>query len=224
MQYLRQTALLLLLPFFSICSTAQDAEEFAGRFSKKDVQISLSYGLPSPLRAYLNLRPPNNSRDISATGYGPNFLKVEYGLGNKISILATAYYNFNDVHWMQDARNPATGLQEPYRHGVETWEIAFGLRANYYYLKKKNWNLYAGLGAGMGYIELETYSMAPKERVYISYEEPSTWNFECTAGARYYLAKNIALFSELGIGQSWYLFEYYYIPSSFLQLGFSIQL
>ncbi len=217
---MKPLALFFVLLLTDISVGAQD--DFAGRFAKRDVQVSLSYGLPSPLRAYLNIRPSN--RELKATGYGPNFLKIEYGITNKFSVLANAYYNFSDVHWIQDARNPATGLQEPYRHGVEAWEFAAGLRVNYYFLKKKNWNLYGGLGAGGGYIQVETYTMAPKERVYIHFEEPFTWNFEGTLGARYFLAKNIALFSEIGIGQSWYLFKYYYIPSSIAQLGLSIKL
>ncbi len=210
-----------LLIAFSLCAlTARAQDDFAGRFKKGDVMVSLGYGIPSSLRIYLNKRESN--RDLSASGYGPVMLKLEYGLSNKLSISLNAFYAYSDVQWIQDARNPATGLQEPYRHGVDVWEVGAGLRANYYFLKKKNWNLYGGLGAGLGHIEVETYSFAPKERIYVNHVFPITWNYEGTIGARYFVAQNFALYTEIGIGQSWNLYNYYYIPAAFAQFGISL--
>ena len=218
--------LLLLLLLLNCRSSAQKNDSSYYQFGKKDVQISVGYGMPSAVGGYLKVRERTNpnQRKLTSKGYGPQFLKLEYGISQRFSVLLNAYYNFSDIYWTQNARNPTTGLQEPYRHGVEAWEVGLSLRTNYYFLKRKNWNCYGGLGVGRGYAELETYTLAPKERVYISFEEPGIWNFEGTIGARYFLAKNIALFSEVGIGQSWYLFKLYYIPSSIIQLGFSVKL
>jgi hypothetical protein len=213
---------LIVLTFVlvSTVSFGQD-QEIEQHFKKKNVLVSIAYGLPSSIRMYLNRQESN--RELTARGFGPMMLQVEYAITNKLSIGINGFYGYSDVSWIQDARNPATGLQEPYRHGAEVWEAGVNLRANYYFYKKKNWNLYGGLGAGRGHAEVETYSFAPKERIYIHHEFPTAWTFEGTAGARYFATQEIALFAEIGIGQSWFLYNYYYIPAAFGKLGFSIK-
>lgn len=219
MQHPKSYVLWIIFLLLAFNSRAQDEENYAGRFGKKNVLVSLSYGVPSALRMYLNRQ--ESQRELTALGYGP-MMQIEYAISDKISIALNGFYGYSDVSWMQDARNPANGLQEQYRHGAEVWEAGVNLRANYYFYKKENWNFYAGLGAGRGHIEVETYSFAPKERIYIHHEFPTTWTFEGTVGARYFLTKEIALFAEAGIGQSWYLYNYYFVPAAFGKLGFSI--
>lgn len=209
-----------LLLFSAVSSKAQG--DFAGRFKKNNFLVSYGLGGPSPVRFAINSLIESNN-ELTANGYGPHLLKVEYGISNKFSIALTANYNYTDVHWMQNARNPANGEQQLYRHGVELWEAGVGLRGNYYFLKKKNWNCYAGLGAGLGHAELESYSFAPKERLYAELTFPTTITFEGTVGTRYFLAQNFALYTEVGIGQSWFLYETYFIPAALVQVGMSVQ-
>lgn len=213
-------AFFALLIFTTTQSLGQEAAP--DRFSKKDFMVSYGNGYPSPVRFAIN-RLVKSNNELSASGIGPNFLKLEYGISKKFSVALNATYSYSDIYWTQDARNPSTGLFEPYRHGVDLWEVSAGLRANYYFLKKKNWLMYGGLGAGAGHIELESYVNAPKERLYTEIKFPITWTFEGTVGARYFVAKNIALYSEVGIGQSWLLYNLYYIPAAIGQLGFSIK-
>ena len=191
------------------------------RVKKGNIMLTAGYGVPSALRIYL--RREEAGKDLTVDGIGPLMAKLEYCLFKKFTIGVSGTYAKNDVHWIQDAKN-SLGDFEPFRHGVIVTEAALGLRLNYYFLNRAKWNMYGGLGAGRGYANAETYTEAPKDKVYINHTFPSPYHFEGTVGGRYFFTKNIGLYAELGIGQSWLLYEYYYIPAALGQIGISLKL
>ncbi len=209
--------LLLGLPKQTKC---QDKKEEGMIIKKGNFITSVGYGLPGALRIYL--RREEAGKDLKAIGIGPLMGKVEYALFENFTIGLSSTYAQNDVHWLQDAKDE-NGNLKPYRHGVIVKEAALGLRLNYYFINKTKWNMYGGLGAGRGYANAETYTEAPKEKVYINHTFPSPWHFEGTIGSKYFLTKNIGVYTELGLGQSWLLYEYYFIPAAIAQFGLSVK-
>lgn len=211
--------LIIVTLFGSFNSIAQvDPER---HIRKGDFMISTGYGFPSALRVYLNRERADD--DLTVKGYGPALLKFHYALSNKFTIGIHGFYNYSDVHWLANAKD-LNGNQKLYRHGVQVWEAAASARVNYYFLKKKGWNMYGGVAAGMGFANAETYTYAPKEKIYINHRFPPPYNFEGTIGAQYFVSNSIGLYTELGIGQGFLLYKYYFIPAAVAQFGLTIKL
>jgi len=215
------TFLVCVSSFWVYAQNEQYPDENIMGVKKGNLMLSAGYSVPSALRIYL--RREQTGTDLTVDGYGPLMAKLEYALFKKFTIGVSGFYSYSDVHWVQDAKN-AQGELAPFRHGVIVKEAALGLRLNYYFLNKAKWNMYGGVGVGRGYANAETYTEAPKDKIYINHTFPSPYNFEGTVGARYFLNKYLGFYAELGIGQSWLLYQYYYIPAAFGQLGITFKL
>lgn len=201
----------------SFSAQSQDNEQTVkrGQFS-----ISTGYAFPSALRIYLKVKPPTN--EIKVNGYGPFMLKADFCPINNFTIGLSAAYNFSDIYWFQNAHN-ALGVSESFQYGVEVNEFALGLRLNYHFYNKKNWDCYGGAGFGYGILNVETYTYAPKSTWHIQHTFTTPRHYEATVGSRYFLDDHLGLFAELGIGQSWYLYRHYFFPAAFIQGGISIK-
>ncbi len=210
------------LIIFILLSGHVAAQTLGDTYVKKgDFIVTTGYGFPSALRIYLKREKPDE--DLNIRGYGPAHLKLEYMLLKKLTVGISGFYSYSDVYWQANAQ-ALDGTMQPFRHGVQVWEAAAGLRLNYYFYQKRSINFYAGAGAGIGYANAETYTFSPKERIYINHTFPPPFNFEATVGGRLFLSKNIGIYTELGVGQSWLLYNYYFIPASIFQFGLTVKL
>ena len=208
--------LFIVIPLFS------KSGDFQNRLvNKNNMVLSVGYGTPSALRMYI--RREEADKDLKVEGFGPFTVKFEFSPIKKITIGFNGIFNTSDVHWLQNA-NDAYGISQPYRHGVIVKERGIALRLNYYFKQTNTFNFYTGVGAGLGYINAETYTRAPKEKLYINHTFPTPYHFEGTIGTRYFINDHLGLFSEIGVGQSWLIYEYYFVPAAFVQMGLSVKL
>lgn len=182
--------------------------------------ISMGYGAPSILRKFLTIN--TKKTEFNIRGSGPYILKAEYVFHKNISIGFNATYNYSNVNWLEDGALPQGGWTK-YEYGVNVNEISVNIRANYHYWNRKKWDGYVGLGGGYGYIDAATYTKAPRVTFNSYYRFPNPISLECTAGLRYFIIKNVGLYTELGLGKSWILYEKYFIPEALIQSGICIR-
>lgn len=211
--------LLLVVNFLN----AQFFKNNDNQFTKPHgLTISLGYGTPSIIRTYLKIK--NTHNDYWIKGSGPYMFKFEYFFLNKISIGLNATYSASKIAWMDDGYDTVIHNVRPYEYGVKAKEISGLLRANYHFGHRKKLDNYAGLGFGYGYITLESYSTAPLNQINATNSVPRPITIEATYGMRYYFTKNIAIYTELGLGKSWIILHKYFLPESIIQFGFNIKL
>ena len=197
-------------------SNGNDICSHQGNFS-----ISLGYGFPSIIRTYLKQK--TNRDQLGVHGAGPYLLKADYKIRNKWSIGFSAAYNKTRLSWMDDGYDPAILGNRPYEYGIKASEISATLRGNYHYLLKKKIDAYTGFGFGYSKVSLQTYTLAPYNQFAVRYDFPRPYTFELTTGMRYYFTKNIGLYTELGIGKAWLLFNKYFVPEAVIQGGVNIK-
>ncbi len=217
---MKKYALLSLLLFISSTLFAQEKSNTEVEnvcIHKDNITFSVGYGAPSIVRTYLKLK--NAHADFKIVGWGPYMFKVDYMLRNKWSIGLNFTYNFSRISWMDDGYDTVIHGKRPYEYGIEAEDFSLTCRANYHFIRNKKMDVYAGLGAGYGKITLGTYTEAPLNQFSVGYAFPRPLSVETTIGIRYYIIKNIAIYSELGMGKSWILFKKYFIPESIIQGG-----
>ncbi len=209
-------AALILLTFNTQAQNYEDVMGSEPTIHGGNFTLSLGYGTPSILRTFL--RRETNEDDLSIKGFGPASVKAEFMIFNNLGIGVNAYYNTSNVSWQADGQD-SLGNWSKYLYGVEVNELALNLRINYHFYRKNNWDLYAGVGGGYGFINAETYNEAPIPSFYANYRFPDPISAECTFGARYFPIKHLGLTAEAGIGRSWILYERYFIPEALIQFG-----
>ena len=201
-------------------SSAQKMSESAGNKSyaieNGSVTFSIGYGAPSILRSYLKLE--TNEDNLQVKGYGPLSFKTDFMISPRFSVGTNVYYNYSNVSWLGDGRSLAN-VWGKYTYGAIVKEVSYNLRANYHYYRSRRLDMYAGIAAGYGWIEADSYNEAPRPAytAYISLPEPLS--FELSTTCRYKIGRNFGLWTELGIGRSWLLFEKYFLPEALVQGG-----
>lgn len=213
------TILLLLIFNLGKTQSFNDENRFAERHG---MTISLGYGTPSIIRTYLKIK--NTHNDYWIKGSGPYMFKFEYLLLNRISIGLNATYSASKIAWMDDGYDTTIHDVRPYEYGIKAKELSGLLRTNYHFGHRKKLDTYVGLGFGYGYITLKSYSTAPLNQINANNSVPRPITLEATYGMRYYFSKNIALYTELGLGKSWIILHKYFLPESIIQLGLNIKL
>ena len=211
---------LLFLASFSL--HAGGTNEPSGSTKKKTpylhhATLTMGYGVPSIIRAWLR---SNTSRDqIRVRGYGPLILKGEYFLNKRFSLGLNATYSRSRVSWMDYGYDTIQQKYHLFEFGIKAYEISGNLRANYHFWKRRHIDSYAGLGLGFGYIKMWTYTYAHTTKFDMHYNVPRPINLECTWGFRYFPIKNLGVYTEVGIGKSWLLFNKYFVPEALIQSG-----
>lgn len=189
---------------------------------KNHVTISVGYGAPSILRAFLKY---NNTRsEYTVKGWGPYMFKIDWMFHRRWSVGINGSYNFSRLSWMDDGWDTVIHAKRLYEYGIEAEELAATLRVNYHFLIRKTIDLYAGVGAGYGKFALGTYTEAPVNQFSVAYEFPKPLSLEATLGGRYYITKWLGLYAEVGLGKSWILFRKKFLPESLIQAGINIKL
>jgi opacity protein-like surface antigen len=205
---------------FITCPTiAQEKPPLA--IQKGQFTISAGYGAPSIIRSFLKINNKNKQYEIM--GYGPSMLKTDYMLTNKWSVGLNFSYSFSRLSWMDYGWDSTIKASRPYEYGVEAEEFSLLIRSNYHFYNKKKIDAYVGAGFGLGRIYLGTYTLAPQNQFSVGYSIPRPISFESTVGMRYYFTKHIGIYTEVGLGKSWLLFNKYFIPESIIQGGINVK-
>jgi opacity protein-like surface antigen len=191
-------------------------------FPKKHFAISLAYGTPGIMRTFIRKQETLFGANMHVRGYGSFVGKIEYHLIKHIGVVLNATYNYTNPYTFKEQPTFA-GPWEDEEFGVRVKEFSGTIRANYHFMNRKHWNMYAGLGIGTGYIEAKTYTLAD----YGGFESTNVYDSpimtEATFGVRYFPIKNVGIFSEVGLGKGWILFQTYFVPDAFIQNGIVIQ-
>ena len=178
-------------------------------FKKGISVISLGYGIPnfgkssfnSVLEAFPEARP-------SITGLGPFFLRYEYafkerwgaGLVIRMNQSATQYPHLGSIYDDDEEQTPLYDTVFNYKSDV--MNIGFMGRINYHFYISKKIDAYAGVG--MGYLlNLENWSYGTDEKPDpVKLSLPSPFDFEITAGIRWYITDVFGLYAEGGYSRS----------------------
>lgn len=189
---------------------------------KYNAMLSIGYATPSVVRGYLRRQ---TSRDkISISGIGPILLKTEYMISNRFGICINGSFSNYKLSWQDVGYDTIQKQYRLFEFGIKSYELAGTIRGNYHFWKRKKIDSYAGIGIGYGLFHIGSYTYAHTTRFAINYDLPPTLSLECTYGIKYFPIPYIGLFTEIGLGKSWILFDKYFIPEALIQAGISFKL
>lgn len=207
--------LVLLASFKGVAQSSFDASN-AAVYRGKTI-ISAGYGVPSIIRAYVKYR--TSRKDFTVSGYGPLMLKGEYMLGHRWGIGFDGSYSRSKLSWMEDGWDTIQLKYRKFESGIKAYEISGVVRGNYHYMKRPKWDAYAGAGLGFGKIHMQMYTKAHTSRVEAEYSVPRPISLSLSNGFRYFPTKHIGVYTEVGLGKCWLLFERFFLAEAFVQGG-----
>ncbi|HPI53180.1 MAG TPA: hypothetical protein PLU10_00740 [Chitinophagaceae bacterium] len=189
---------------------------------KRNFVFSAGYGAPSIVRAFLKYKTTRDQ--IQVSGFGPIIFKGEYMLSHKIGIGFNASYSRSKVTWQDTGYDTVQQMYRKFEFGIKAYELSGTVRGNYHFWKRKKIDSYAGLGVGYGLFHMWSYTLAHTTQFNIVYNFPPPVIMEATWGIRYFPTKNLGIYSEVGIGKSWILFNRYFLPEALIQAGLTLKL
>ncbi|MBK7586867.1 MAG: hypothetical protein IPI22_00250 [Bacteroidetes bacterium] len=191
---------------------------------KHQFMFTVGYGAPSFVRAYLKYKKTDAGYDYKVSGVGPLIAKTEFMISNKFGVGINASFSQSKISWLADDYDTVQQAYRKFEFGIKAYEISGTVRGNYHFWKRKNIDSYAGLGIGYGLIHMWSYTFAHTTRFGIVYDFPPPISLECTWGIKYFPLKNLGIFTELGLGKSFILFNKYFIPEALVQAGLTLKL
>lgn len=189
--------------------------------NKGNVVYSLGMAVPSIIREYLKYKTDRDQ--IVIKGTGPFLIKSELMLSNRVGVSLNGSYTWAQISWQDDGYDTIQNIYRKFEFGVRAYEISGIVRGNYHYWKRKKIDSYVGLGVGYALINMSSYTKAHTTKFKIVYDFPPPLSFECTWGLRYFPLKNLGIYTEVGLGKSWLLFNKYFIPEALVQAGICIK-
>lgn len=213
---------IFIISFNSFSQKKFKRSESEYAIKKNNFQFSVGYGIPSFVRIYLKYK--NTHDDYKISGFGPFVAKTEFMLSNKFGIGINGSFSQSKISWLDDGFDTIQQIYRKFEFGIKAYEISGTIRGNYHFWKRKNFDSYAGLGIGYGKIHMWTYTLAHTTQFSIIYDFPPPLSLECTWGLKYFPIKNLGIFTELGLGKSFLLFNKYFIPEAVLQVGATLKL
>lgn len=185
--------------------------------NKNSVVLSVGYGAPSIIRTFL--KKNNNHQDYKIMGYGPYMFKGEYFINSQWTVGFNFTYSFSRLSWMGEGYDTVKHDMGIFEYGIEMEDYSLLLRSNYHFSPKKRFDKYVGFGIGYGRIAFGTYTEAPVNQFSVGIVLPRPLSIEATFGLRYAVTRRFGIYSEIGLGKSWILFNKYFIPESLIQAG-----
>jgi opacity protein-like surface antigen len=165
-------------------------------FSEGAIVITAGYGFPNLGKMVVAFIFQNES-DVSATGAGPVHFRGEYGLSDKVGIVASINYVSYGARWT--TRDPQTNF--PYDNKLIYSSISVLARLNFHFGVTEKLDPYFGVGAGYksGQWTLTTNDPNLQDDKAKTF---SPFGFETTIGLRYYFTDVFGIYTELGIAKS----------------------
>lgn len=187
----------------------------AQAYKEKQSDVTIGYGFPNIYKSILKSAVSNNGNYTAENrtevkGYGPLFLKYEYGLTKLIGLGASiGYWNTKYTEtsdYVSSEYNSSTGTYSTnaYRD-VFTYKISslsIGARLNFHFATQEKLDPYAGIAAGytQTLYKFSFTSNNPDAGQSPAYEYSGIpVYFAITAGLRYYFTENIGIYGELGL-------------------------
>jgi hypothetical protein len=170
--------------------------------NKGQIHLGIGYGQPR-LDKYL-FDYQKDSIDFKLAGVGPFFVRAEYGITRKLSVLISASYIRYKSEWKRMRPDPLYGFDLPFRYGTEAQDIAANLRFNYHLFVNKDWDVFIGGGAGYNSFSNKDFtSYGPDDTLFVSqFKKPFPVSYEMSFGVRYFFLTRTAIYLEAGLGKS----------------------
>lgn len=205
----------------------KETESDENAFDARKIVITIGYGFPnlntSVFKGHvvnansINDRYGDNTYAYSVSGFGPAFLKVDYGVTKFLGLGISAGYSKVSLNESETYRysvlNSVTGLYETNTYIDETkyenTKISVAARINFHFGTGEKLDPYAGIAMGYSFNQLKlTYNTNnPTGPTPANYTSPGfPFHFAITVGMRYYFTKNIGIYGELGLDK-WSLIQ-----------------
>ncbi len=182
-------AISILMVVFFNASTAQT-------FQKKDVHISIGYGIGNVWKMYLK-DAFSFPQYYTVRSTGPFCVLVDYAFHKKISAGIAAGYS--------ETRGSAEYNGFLFKERLNAFSIL--ARANYHPFTIKNFDPY--IGGGIGYYHFKYINELDSSA---THKVPGNLGYSAQLGARYHITPKLAVYAELG-----------YIGGSLAQTGLTIK-
>lgn len=213
-----KTITTMMLMVLATSSTfAKKKDEKKACVNKGNVMITLGYGAPSIVRAFLKYKTTRD--EVGVAGSGPYIFKSEYMVHPRIGVGVNLSYSQSRIYWYDVGYDTISQSYRDFEFGIKANEFSGTVRANYHYIKHAKLDAYAGFGFGYGIFNMASYTLAHTTQFSIKYDVPEPLSLEVTSGVRYFPLKNLGVYTEVGIGKSWILFRKYFLPEALIQAG-----
>jgi hypothetical protein len=166
----------------------------AQAFQQEDVILSLGYGMPNLTKSVF--KAAFEGENVKVSGFGPLHAKVEYGISDKIGIgLSINHVSTNvDAQYLDDIDNKNYFANYNYN------STKFNLRTNFHFSNSDKLDAYWGFGVGYGIGSVGVSTNDPDlDEVDI---DAGGLGFETTLGLRYFVTKDIGIYTEVGFAKS----------------------
>jgi hypothetical protein len=187
---------LISLTLLSMLLLVNQQEAKAQAFQQEDVIFSLGYGTPNLTKAVFKAGIAGENLNATVSGLGPLHVKVEYGISDKIGIgLSINHVSTNfDAQYLDDIDNKNYFANYNYN------STKFNLRTNFHFSNSDKLDAYWGFGVGYGIGSVGLSTNDPDlEEVDI---DAGGLGLESTLGIRYFVTKNIGIYTEVGFAKS----------------------
>lgn len=205
---------------FTNCFISQNSAN-SNAWKEENSVITIGYGAPNffkvisskAVKLYSNNHKNNSSDNISfsSNGFGPAFLKYEYGLSKIVGIGAVlGYWNTNIIakhdYVNQEYDNVSGVYYDANYNDVIKFKISslsLGARLNVHFATTEKVDPYIGFGAGLNinHIQISETSTNPNylKKGKISFGVGIPLYLAFTVGMRYYFTDNIGIYGEIGV-------------------------
>ncbi len=189
---MKRYSVIVVIVFLFFCFIEADAQVF----KKKDIHISVGYGIGNVWKMYLK-DAFSYPLYYTVKSTGPFCLLLDYAFHKKISAGIAMGYS--------ETRGSADYNGFKFKERLNAFSIL--ARANYHAFKMKKLDPY--IGGGIGYYHfkyINELNTSEPDKV------PGNFGYSAQLGARYYFSSRLAAYGELG-----------YIGGSLAQMGVTIK-
>ncbi len=164
---------------------------------------AISAGVGFPNLSRLSNQLFKNDNGYTSKGSGPFHFKYEYYIKPRITVGLNINYNYFEASYFATASDGNKIV--PNKITIKNRSTAFNIRANFFILNPEThtkWQLYTGIGFGYKHGKLNLIAEYPEYKPTITLPRINRFGAECTLGARYFIVKNIGIYTELGLAKS----------------------
>ena len=160
-------------------------------FSEGKVIVGVGYGIVSFGNVFKSLL--SDYVDVSAKNFGPLFVKLEYGISDKVSMGLNINYTKYSASFK--TTDPYTGTAS-----YSSPSVIF--RSNFHFSTSEKLDPYWGIGVGYRRYNIKYADNDPNTDDSDVVKIPFGFTFDAGIGLRYFFTPNLGAFIEAGISRS----------------------
>jgi hypothetical protein len=183
----------LLLLFLTICNQYSTAQSF-----QKNTIIA-SFGIGSKNNAkthFIKYATNPDYKNYKSSGVGVLHAKLEIGVGKRDGL------SLSINHAQGQATFEEILIFDPFNYVAKHRTTKFNLRYNFHLIKKSNVKIDPYFGCGIGYGIVQTKIIASNPTFSTFKDNPLPIGAEMTLGMRYFMARSLGIYGEIGVAKS----------------------